>query len=472
MDSKKIFSFRTRLFFLVNIFFWMLVAAFVSIQYLRESEYKVSMLDTRLQVYNNILLKEYEAKDSLTNDMINELIGNELLRVTMLDLNGNVIFDNFNENMGNHKDRPEIQKALSSGVGFTIRRISETDKHEYFYSATEGRKVIIRSALPYDVSLANILKGDVNYIGIVLAIAVIINIILYFAISRMSLGVQNLWKFARMVEDGGDINEFDTTLLPNDELGEVSSVIVNLYKERDRQYQKSQFEINEKIRIKHQLTNNINHELKTPVQSIMGSLETLIHNGDALTPELRNKLINTGYENSLRLSELLQDITLLSRITDAKDTFAKSRINIGGLVNDVVRDIVSIYGEQKMRINVNLPEDVEVEGNQLLLESIFRNMINNSIQYSGGRDVFINLLETTDTHYVFDFHDNGTGVDNAHLDRIFERFYRLDSGRSRKDGGTGIGLSIVKNAVLFHNGTIEARNMEFAGLQFIFSIHK
>lgn len=472
MDSRKIFSFRTRLFFLVNVFFWMLVAAFVSIQYLRESEYKVAMLDTRLQVYNNILLKEYAAKDTMNNAIIDELTGNELLRVTMLDMKGNVVFDNFNNNMENHGNRPEIKKALSTGVGYTIRRLSETDRHEYFYSATAGDKVIMRSALPYDVSLANILKGDFNYIGIVLVIALIINVILYFAISRMSLGVKNLWKFARVVEEGGDINNFDTSLLPNDELGEVSSVIVNLYKERDRQYLKSQFETNEKIRIKHQLTNNINHELKTPVQSIMGSLETLINNEDALSPEIRSKLIHTGYDNCLRLSELLQDITLLSRITDAKDTFEKSQINLGHLVNDVVADIISIYGEQKMRINVNIPENVVVEGNQLLLESIFRNMINNSIQYSGGRDVFINLVETTDTHYVFDFHDNGTGVDSAHLDRIFERFYRLDSGRSRKGGGTGIGLSIVKNSVMFHNGTIEARNMEFAGLQFIFSIHK
>ena len=126
------FNYRTKLFFIVNVFFWLLVVAFITIQYTREREYKVSMLDARLQVYNDIILKKYQEDRNLSDPMISQILRDDDLRVTIINHSGNVLYDSYDKNLENHSDRPEFQKALKDGKGHTIRRFSETDKRYYF----------------------------------------------------------------------------------------------------------------------------------------------------------------------------------------------------------------------------------------------------------------------------------------------------------------------------------------------------
>ena len=445
MVLKKAFNYRTKLFFLVNIFFWILVLTFVIVQYSREREYKVELLDSRLQAYNSILINRYEENGhKLSKGEISQLIPDKDVRVTLIARNGNVEFDSFNAGkLENHKTRPEIADALSKGHGYTTRRLSETDHREYFYSATANGDIVVRSALPYDVTLINVLKGDTVYIWLIL---------------------------------GTDL-DYDMSSFPNDELGEVSRAIVEIYSklkqtalERDKSMEETLFEEKEKLRIKHQLTSNINHELKTPVQAIRGCFETLLENN--LDNETVKKLLETGYSNTMRLNNLLQDVALITRMTEAKNTLDVKPVNVREVVDAIKNEVSQYSPENKMRINIDMPEQVDIEGNRQLIDAIFRNLVNNSIAYSGGRDIFISMDKETDDAYWFDVYDNGTGVEDKHLSRIFERFYRIDSGRSRKSGGTGLGLSIVRNSVQFHGGEIKAQNRQYAGLEFIFSLKK
>jgi two-component system OmpR family sensor kinase/two-component system phosphate regulon sensor histidine kinase PhoR len=114
-----------------------------------------------------------------------------------------------------------------------------------------------------------------------------------------------------------------------------------------------------------------------------------------------------------------------------------------------------------------------VRGNQLLLYSIFRNLLDNAIAYAGANThVAIRCYRQDAEALYFSFSDTGSGVDEHHLNRLFERFYRLDKGRSRKLGGTGLGLAIVKNAVLYHKGEIVVKNRPEGGLEFLFSIKR
>ena len=145
---------------------------------------------------------------------------------------------------------------------------------------------------------------------------------------------------------------------------------------------------------------------------------------------------------------------------------------LNDLIDEVRADMELRPEGQRLRVNCDFRGPVEVEGNPSLLSSVFRNLADNAAAYSGGRDIFIRLEDDTDEECTILFADNGIGVDEEHLPHLFERFYRIDKGRSRKLGGTGLGLAIVRNAVEFHGGTITVHNRREGGLEFRFTLRK
>lgn len=228
----------------------------------------------------------------------------------------------------------------------------------------------------------------------------------------------------------------------------------------------------EETRMKRQLTQNIAHELKTPVSSIQGYLETIISNPD-LPEEKKQFFIERCYSQSSRLTDLLRDISVLNRLDEASDMFELSDINIGRLINEIQKECSKEMEEKKITSEVSLPGNPTIYGNYSLLYSIFRNLFDNSITYAGeGIRISINCYKEDPKFYYFSFSDNGIGIEEEHINRIFERFYRVDQGRSRKIGGTGLGLSIVKNGVNFHKGHIYAKSGVGKGVTFFFTIKK
>ena len=147
-------------------------------------------------------------------------------------------------------------------------------------------------------------------------------------------------------------------------------------------------------------------------------------------------------------------------------------LNLAETIQDAVDESKLAHPDSNMAINVEMPQgETAVKGNASILQSVFRNLIDNAIAYSGGTEIDINVADIGE-YISVTFSDNGVGVEDSHLPHLFERFYRIDKGRSRKLGGTGLGLSIVKNAVILHGGTIEAVNRRGGGLEFRFSIKK
>lgn len=471
-------SYHRRLFLLLIAFSWTLVGCFIAFQYGREKQFKAERLDARLQLYNMRLLDALA--DGQTPAQAAGLPGKPYddVRVTVVDRTGRVTFDNSSDSLpgGNHLDRPEVAEALARGTGFIVRRHSESTHRTYFYSAMRGPEAIVRTAVPYSVTLREVLTADRRFLWFMLGATLLMSVAAYFATRRLGHNITRLREFARRAERGEPIA--DAPAFAHDELGEISNHIVRLYArlqqtaaDRDREHAAALHEEQEKIRIKKQLTNNINHELKTPVAAIRGYLETLLD-----TPQIdekhRREFIGKSYAQTERLLKLLADVATVTRMDEASQLIRKEPVVLNELIEEAVADLPLRPADERLRVHLDLDRRVVMRGNAALLGSLFRNLADNAAAYSGGRDLYIRLLSDTPEQCTLLVADNGIGVDEEHLPHLFERFYRVDKGRSRKLGGTGLGLAIVRNAVALHDGTITVRNRERGGLEFVITLAK
>jgi signal transduction histidine kinase len=223
--------------------------------------------------------------------------------------------------------------------------------------------------------------------------------------------------------------------------------------------------------MKQQLTENIAHELKTPVSSIKGLLETVVDG--KMDKDKRMEFISRAYAQTCRLADLIDDISLITNMEEAGHLYPVEKVSLLEVINGVIRDLGTRIEESGVRTEIDIPEDTRLKGNQVLLYSVFRNLFENAISYAGDKvTVRIEKYMEDPRNYYFSFSDNGTGVPESDIPRLFERFYRVDKSRDRKSGGTGLGLSIVRNAILFHKGEISVKNRKDGGLEFLFSLSR
>ncbi len=471
-------SYHKRVFLMLLAFSWSIILCLVGFQYIREKEYKSEFLNAQLQLYNTTLLQTIENAPSFEEYVETHTLPFEDLRISIISLDGTVIYDNMltADSLDNHSKRPEVADALKKGEGHNTERLSASDGREYFYSATRGKEFVVRTAIPQSDALKELLKTDWTFLGTMMSISLAMSILAYFATRRLGKNIERLNRFAAKAEKGESFDEEEP--FSNDELGSISNHIIRLYsqwqqtiKDRDIAHEATLRQEQEKIRIKRQLTNNINHELKTPVASIQVCLETLL-SGINLSEEKRQELIERCYTNNERLRRLLGDVSLITRIEDGSQLIGKEPVEINNIIDEIAAELEIMPEDERFTLHTDFNEQVIVEGNPSLIGSIFRNLTENAIAYSGGKNIYISLVENNEGLCRITFEDDGCGVEEKQLPRLFERFYRVDKGRSRQMGGTGLGLAIVKHAVQFHGGNITVTNRTGGGLKFEFTIKK
>ena len=403
-----------RLWIWFTVVFAVFAAILVAVELSSEYSYKKAILSSRLEGYADIVSRtdDYTRTTALLPDDI---------RVSVIRPDGSVIFDSYEdaEFMGNHLSRPEIASCLDGAQGCSIRR-SETAGIEYIYFAKRYGELIVRTALPFETSQRRFMHPDWM---------LMITIALLFAAAVLAIWLLSL------------------------KLG------ADMEKDTDERLQSQ----------KKRMTGNIAHELRTPVTSIRGYLETLTNNPD-MPSDKRELFTERAYLQTLRLTDLIRDISLITKMEEAPDLLTREHLGMRKLTEEVLDEFSNAITDNGIIVENLIPEDLDIKGNQSLVYALIRNLVENSIRY-GGEGISIHIESNTrDGMACFTYYDTGKGVSQDHLGKIFERFYRIPEENAHRAEGSGLGLSIVKNAVTFHGGTITASVLEPHGLCFRFTL--
>jgi two-component system OmpR family sensor kinase/two-component system phosphate regulon sensor histidine kinase PhoR len=572
-------TYRRRIFGYFLLIFLLFAGGVVVIEQEQERKFRIADLEARLDGYTE-LTYEFISRNQLLPDSIARveelcLLLPEHLRISIIDSEGQVLFDNEVTNLDtldNHLNRPEIMNALYSSYGSNIRTSAST-RQEYIYYARRFRPFYVRVALPYNLETRNMLKADNLFIYITLALFAVTLIFINYVAERFSKSILQLKKFASQIQRGQSIPE--NIAFREDEVGEIGNELIDIFKQmevskrnleiereklirhfrfsgeglcifnpemkkiyantnfiqyinlmtdqptfdaedilkdkvfkpvadfildKSRDVNHTVFQIHkngktfsvqtiafedgsieiiikdvskaEKTRLlKQEMTSNIAHELRTPVTSLRGYLETL--SNCELDEGKQKQFIERAFQQTIRLSNLIDDVSIISKIEEAPSQFAVERLNLALLVNDVRIDLADRLAAGHITFVSTLADNLTVTGNYTLLYSIFRNLADNSISHAGQNiEIHISQYAEDEHCYYFSYYDTGAGVDEHRLGRLFERFYRVTEGRTRDDGGSGLGLSIVKNAILFHKGDVQVKNRISGGLEFLFTLKK
>lgn len=217
---------------------------------------------------------------------------------------------------------------------------------------------------------------------------------------------------------------------------------------------------------------NVSHELKTPLTSIKGFVETL-QAGAINQPEMAQKFLNIIMMEADRLTRLINDILSISKLESGDDQVTNERIRLDKMASDVV-DMLSIHAKEKeITLHTSIdPDPVVIWGNPDRVEQMLINLVDNGIKYNKpGGSVTVKVFDNEKNVNLL-VSDTGIGIAEEHIPRLFERFYRVDKGRSRSMGGTGLGLAIVKHIVMSMNGLIEVHSKLGEGTEFLVTLPK
>lgn len=480
---KRRLNYHWRLFIPIVLILWLIIAATMTFQFRRERAARAEVIRSQLSFINNRIINAYEDSIDLEPFLgfISQYYDNDLyddIRVSVYDIPGDSLLLNIGQPLPNESAVPNKARGVGIDAAHLNATLSEAATHPdmFYYSVeTSGdgkRRSII--AMPYSVTIADALGAEPE----MWVITLILTIIAYWSTRYLSRNIRLLRDFTNHAASASAEEFLNETNFPADELGDISRQIVNIYNKRAQALKDLEYEhrmalkaTKEKSRIKRELTNNINHELKTPIGIIKGYIDTIVENPD-MSEEQRSSFLQKARSNVDRLCAMLNDVSTITRLEENGENIPMETIDFHELLYTISDEIKEsgILGDMKFRYD--LPFECYVKGNLGLLNGMILNLTKNAVNYSKGTEMGVQLVAQNKCYYTFCFYDNGIGVDDKHLPFLFDRFYRIDTGRSRKVGGTGLGLPIVKSTVISLGGTISVQNRKGGGLEFMFTLPK
>ncbi len=360
-------------------------------------------------------------------------------RVTWIDSDGTVLYDSRKDwqDMENHLERPEVTQAIKDGASSEVRHSSTLQERTYYYAVLLEDHTILRLSLSTD----SVYALYISMLPVLLIILIILMIIVILLAHRMTNAIVSPINNLDLVkpQDG----------CPYEELEPLLSRIHRQNEERQK---------NEKMR--REFSANVSHELKTPLTSISGYAELmkdgLVQAEDV--PVFAEKI----YKEAARLIGLVNDIIKISRLDERKIGIEKEPVNLYEMAADICQRLETVAQKFKVSIDVQ-GTTVIAQGVPQMIDELFYNLCENAIKYNHpGGSVHVKI-DTFQERPRIIVEDTGIGIPSEHLDRVFERFYRVDKSHSRQTGGTGLGLAIVKHVVEYHDGQISLESDEGKG---------
>jgi len=225
--------------------------------------------------------------------------------------------------------------------------------------------------------------------------------------------------------------------------------------------------LEETERLRHELVSNVAHELATPLTNISGYLEAM-SDGTIKDEQLTKSTLKLLQDETNRLTLMVNDVRALSSVENPNMQLTQKHYNLNDLINEIVSKMRPKYDKKQINVSVEIPDGIaEILVDKDKFSQIIINLLSNSVAYT-PKDGFIRVSASEDGEYIsVTVEDTGIGIPKKDLNRIFERFYRTDKSRSRKTGGTGVGLAIVKGLMEAHGGDVFAESEEGKGSKFI-----
>ncbi len=487
---KHQLSYQWRLFLPLATILCIVFGLIIYYQYKREADYRAQIFGSELEMIDNRILNAYDEDVNLRTflNFIQKFFKGSVfegVRVSVYfdgqlqySLGTPIPIDNDGLTLRGYglDNSPTEGSERKIIAGRTVG--SDEDGNRYLFSKTKSSdgRVTVRTAMPYSDNVHDAIDVDTTVWLVIIGCLLTTLLVTYYFTSILSRNVVLLKDFAYRATTGGRFTGEDK--FPRNELGEISREIIKLYRERLKAMELIKKErkiainaIEEKVKITRQLTNNINHEIKTPVGIIRGYLESIIADPEMDTAT-RNRFLDRMLMNVERLTDLLNDVSTMTRLENGADMIAVEKIDMLDLVYQIESDLPANNLSGTLEFSFDIPFECNVSGNYNLIQGMICGLIRNAALHSGGTEIGLRMISENKRFYVFSFYDNGNGVSSEHIPHLFERFYRVDTGRSRKMGGTGLGLPIVKSTIISLGGTISVHNRSTGGLEFIFTLPK
>ena len=447
-----------------NLILYFLVAlsilglAFAIISYNKEINYNLETLKVKLVLYNDI------ASNSLASNTPYDSIPIPAnIRYTILDSNKTVLYDNFKPIL---IDSTIQGKELTLADQFeisTVFRKSQVLNSDFLFFTKKFENMYIRTGIECQREIIQQIEHEQKHIYFIALLFLALATAIFFISHKLTRPLRRLQKFIETVKSPN--KDYSKIEFPNDEFGQICRNVIDTF---DQLEQTKLY--------KQQLSQNVSHELKTPITAVRAYLETILSSPD-MEREQIIKFIDKAYTQSMRLSSLIQDVSTLNKLDERSDSFKSEEVILSKCLGEIKDDLDYKLRSNNVTLNLLFSNNLRINGCYTLIYSLFKNLIDNSIEHGGKNTKItiragINQIPGDGGYRIeFTYTDTGKGIPEENIPRILERFYRIEEGRTRKNGGTGLGLAIVRSAVLYHKGEISVENRAEGGVIFKFHLY-